>query len=70
MAAADLAALARALIVGRAALAMLADQPIALARLERTVARLAAGPVDVAAALDQAQAVLDRADNQEGTDDA
>jgi len=45
-------------LVGRAALAVLADQPIALARLDRAAATLAGGAFDLQAALDGAQAAL------------
>jgi len=58
MTAEDHAALVRAVLVGRAALAMLADQPIALARLDRAAATLAGVQFDLGAALDAAQAVL------------
>jgi len=62
----DRAALARAVLVGRAALAMLSGQAIALARLERAAATLAGEAFDVQAALDAAQAVLDRGEAPTG----
>ena len=60
MTAEDHAVLCRAVLIGRAALAVLADQPIALARLDRAAATLAGVPFDLGGALDAAQAVLDQ----------